>query len=122
MQHQMEVEGTVRRQLEQETQYLRDQLDQCVKTNGQLEKEALELRYQMIILQSEQSYLNLRAHQQKPEQLKLFQQVQTPPNRNHLPPYGDLSRGVGGSRGVAALTSGPNGLNISAVTTNSQFS
>lgn len=96
MQHQVEMEGTVRRQLEQESQYLRDQLDQCVKTNGQLEKEALELRYQMIILQSEQSHMNLRAHQLKPEHLKLLQQVNTPPNQIHLPLV-EISAGGRGS-------------------------
>lgn len=117
MQHQMEMEGTVRWQLEQETQYLRDQLDQCVKKNGQLEKEALELRYQMIILQSEQSYMNLRAHQQKPEQLKLFQQVKTPPNQIHLPLM-EISAGGRGQPRVTALTLGPN---ISSATINSQF-
>lgn len=81
MQHQLEMEGTIRSQLEQETGYLRDQLDQCVRKKGELEKETLELRCQMMSLPSEQSYTKQhcgdiqRSHQRQPEQLKLLQEV-----------------------------------------------
>lgn len=95
---------TVQGQLKQEAEYLRDQLDQCVKKNEQLEREALELRYQMQRLQDEQSYTKQylsdkqKAHQQQPEQLKLFQQV---PNKStSLRWRPDHSR-------VPALTLGP---------------
>lgn len=82
MQHQLEMEGTIRSQMEQETKYLQDQLEQCVRKNGELEKEALELRYQMMNLQSEHCG---NIHQQTVEQLKQFQQVKAPPTNE--PPF-----------------------------------
>lgn len=91
LQHQREKEGTVQDQLKQEAEYLREQLDQCVKKNEQLEREALDLRYQMITLQNEQSYTTQycsdkqRAHQQQPEQLGLFQQVKKTPKTSQRP-------------------------------------
>lgn len=55
-----------------------------MKKNEQLEREALDLRCQMIGLQNEQSYTKQycsdkqRAHQQEPDQLGLFPQVNQP--------------------------------------------
>lgn len=85
MQHQLEMEETIRSQMEQETNYLQDQLEQCVRKNGELEKEALELRYQMMNLQSEHCGNIQWHHQQKLEQLKDFQQVKAPPTNE--PPF-----------------------------------
>lgn len=83
LQHQKETEVTLQSQLKQQVENLRDQLDQCVKRNEQLEREALDLRCQMIALQDEQSYTKQycsdkhRAHQQQPEHLWLFPQVES---------------------------------------------
>lgn len=85
MQHKLDVEGTIRSQMEQETNYLRDQLDQCARKNGELENEALDLRYQMLILQSEHCGEIQWDHQQQQEQLKQFQQVKAPPTNE--PPF-----------------------------------
>lgn len=80
MQHQLQMEGTIRSQMEQETDYLQDQLEECVRQNGELEKEALELRYQIMTLQGE----HCGQHQQQLEQLKQFQQVKAPPTNEPL--------------------------------------
>lgn len=80
MQHQLEMEGTIRSQMEQETDYLQDQLEECVRQNGELEKEALELRYQMMTLQGEHC-----GHHQQQLELKQFQQVKAPPTNE--PPF-----------------------------------
>lgn len=78
MQHQLEMEGTIRSQMEQEIDYLRDQLEERVRQNGELEKEALELRYKMMILQGE----HCGHHQQQLHHLKQFQQVNAPTNES----------------------------------------
>lgn len=85
MQHQLQMEGNIRIQMQQETDDLQEQLDQYVRKNEELEKEALELRYQMMILQSEHCGNIQWDHQQQLEQLTQFQQVKANPTNE--PPF-----------------------------------